>query len=86
MPAIDVEHSPSNRFISDKSKREKVIEQLKIFENKIAEYYGKTPVIYTNKECYELYIKDNFPKNPIWICDLRKAPIVTGKQIGRAHV
>ena len=74
VPAIDVEHSPGNKYSSKKEVRSKVVEELKVFEQKIRNHYGCYPLIYTNKECYELYIKDNFSKNPIWICDLKDEP------------
>ncbi|OJU48192.1 MAG: hypothetical protein BGN96_12020 [Bacteroidales bacterium 45-6] len=74
VPAIDVEHSPGNKYSSDKEKRSKVVAELKVFEKKLRNFYGCLPVIYTNKECYELYVKDHFPKNPIWICDLGNKP------------
>lgn len=73
-PAIDVEHSPFNLYKKDKASRDKVVKELSVFEKRLRVYYGKYPVIYTNKECYDLYVKDNFPKNPIWICDLSKEP------------
>lgn len=74
IPAIDVEHSTGNVFTSNKAKRKKIVAELQTFERKIRKHYDRTPLIYTNKECYELYIKDNFPDNPIWICDLQKEP------------
>lgn len=74
VPAIDVEHSPANKYSSKKEKREKVVDELKIFEKKLRNFYGRLPVIYTNKECYELYVRNHFPKNPIWICDLKNKP------------
>ncbi|MBP1616448.1 MAG: yegX [Bacteroidetes bacterium] len=74
IPAIDVEHSPGNKYSSQKEKRDKVVAELKVFEKKLRTFYGRLPVIYTNKECYELYIKNHFPKNPIWICDLSNKP------------
>lgn len=74
IPAIDVEHSPGNQYYTQKEKRDKVIDELKIFEKELREHYGHFPIIYTNKECYKLYIKENFPQNPIWICDLDENP------------
>lgn len=74
LPAIDVEHSPCNKYNRKKEKRDAVVRELKVFEKKLRSFYGRYPVIYTNKECYELYVRNFFPKNPIWICDLTGEP------------
>jgi lysozyme len=74
IPAIDVEHSPFNRPCNDKESYSKMIRELRILENALFKHYGKRPVIYTNKECYRMYIKDNFRDNPLWICDLDNEP------------
>lgn len=74
LPAIDVEHSPANPYSKDTAYVKSVIKELCILENELYEYYGLRPVIYTNMDCYKLYIKDHFPHNPIWICSLREEP------------
>jgi len=74
IPAIDVEHSPGNPYSKDTAFVNLVISELKILEDEFFEYYGLHPVIYTNKDCYKLYIKDHFPDNPVWMCDLHNEP------------
>jgi lysozyme len=74
IPAIDVEHSPANPYSKDRKYMELVIEELKTLENELYRHFGVRPVIYTNRDCYKLYIKGNFPDNFIWICDLHKEP------------
>lgn len=74
IPAIDVEHSALNPFSEDAAYRKKVVDELKILENHLYEHYGVHPMIYTNQDCYKLYVKDNFPENPLWMCDLHKEP------------
>lgn len=74
IPAIDVEHSAINRACNDKESHGRMIKELRNLESALFKQYGKRPVIYTNKECYKMYIKDNFPDNPLWICDLHKEP------------
>lgn len=74
IPAIDVEHSPVNKYSNDKKYIQKVIDELVKLENELYNYYGVRPVIYTNKDCYKLYIKDDFPKNLIWMSDLHNEP------------
>ncbi|NDW18595.1 hypothetical protein D0T53_06655 [Dysgonomonas sp. 216] len=73
-PAIDVEHSQHNLYSKDTVYIKRVVDELKVLENELYEYYGCHPLIYTNKECYNLYVKDNFPSNYIWMCDLREEP------------
>lgn len=74
IPAIDVEHSKANPYSKDKSYVKIVIDELKALEKALHEYYGVHPVIYTNKDCYKLYIKGNFPDNIMWISDLHNEP------------
>lgn len=74
IPAIDVEHSKSNVYSKDTSYIALVVKELKNLEAKLYSHYGVHPVIYTNKDCYTLYVKNNFPENPIWMCDLHKEP------------
>ena len=74
IPAIDVEHSPANPYSKDPSFVKNVIKELSVMENELYEYYGFHPVIYTNIDCYKLYINNSFPNNPIWISSLNKEP------------
>lgn len=74
IPAIDVEHSPANPYSKDPVFIKSVIKELKIMENELYEYYGVHPIIYTNTDCYKLYINNSFPNNPIWISSLNKEP------------
>lgn len=74
LPAIDVEHSPANLYSKDQDYITLVVQELKILESELFNHYGVHPIIYTNRDCYKLYIKNNFPDNPIWMCDLVKEP------------
>lgn len=74
IPAIDVEHSKSNPHSKDSTFNASVKNELINLENALYEHYGIRPIIYTNKECYKLYVKDLFPQNYIWICDLHNEP------------
>ncbi|MDR2955340.1 MAG: hypothetical protein LBV43_09685 [Prevotella sp.] len=74
LPAIDVEHSPANLYNKDKKCIDDVVKELKVLESELYEHFGVHPVIYTNGDCYKLYIKGNFPENIIWMCDLHKEP------------
>lgn len=74
IPAIDVEHSTLNVYKKEKEYTDSVVKELKILENELYEHFGVHPIIYTNKDCYKLYIKNNFPENIIWMCDLHNEP------------
>lgn len=74
VPAIDVEHSPTNPYSSDQQYIAKVIRELKELEDELYQHFGVHPLIYTNNNCYKLYVDGHFPKNPLWIVDLEKQP------------
>lgn len=74
IPAIDVEHSPANPYSKDSAFVKSIVKELIIMENELYEYYGVHPIIYTNTDCYKLYINTSFPNNPIWISSLNKEP------------
>ncbi len=76
VPAIDVEHSPVNRYSNDKHYIDRIIEELKKLEHEMYEHYGVRPIIYTNKDCYKLYIMNHFPENFIWMSDLHSEPTI----------
>ena len=74
IPAIDVEHSSVNRYSNDNDYMQLVINELIILERNLYHYYGVRPLIYTNKDCYKLYIEGRFPENKIWMSDLHNEP------------
>ncbi|MFR9166215.1 MAG: glycoside hydrolase family 25 protein [Dysgonomonas sp.] len=74
IPAIDIEHSGDNPYSKDSTYNNLVIAELKNLENALYEYYGVRPILYTNRECYKLYVQNNFSENYIWLCDLKNKP------------
>lgn len=74
IPAIDVEHSPANPYTKDTTFFNMVVKELTVLENELYEYYGVHPIIYTNRDCYKLYIEKYFPENPIWISSPDEEP------------
>ena len=80
IPVIDVEHSHYNKHSWDKSYQMLVIDELKKMEAVMFEYYGVRPIIYTNRDCYKLYIKEHFPENLIWMCNLYNEPNITDNE------
>lgn len=73
-PAIDVEHSKDNVYSQDTAYVKRVIGELLILESELYNYFGVHPIIYTNKDGYKLYVKNNFQDNYIWMCDLHNEP------------
>jgi len=73
-PVVDVEYSSSNRRVVDKTTIKERITELKQFDSTIYSRKHIHPVIYTNKECYEDLIRDNFHKNDLWLCNLSDTP------------
>ncbi len=69
VPAIDIEHSKVNLYNKDKDYKKIVIQELKSLDSTLLAHYGVHPIIYTNKDCYKLYIKDNFRDNILWLSD-----------------
>ncbi len=71
-PVIDLE------FYGDKSKdpptKEHTESILIPLLDKLEKYYGKKPIIYASKSTFDLYLKDKFKENPIWIRDILKTP------------
>lgn len=66
-PIIDVE-------VSRKYKKEDVLKQLKDMIYLLEKEYQKKVIIYTDYKAYNLFIKDEFKSNPLWIRDIKKYP------------
>lgn len=74
IPAIDVEHSKGNPYNKDKDYQKIVVQELKALDSTLYAFYGVRPIIYTNKDCYKLYVKDNLRDNILWLSDLYNEP------------
>jgi lysozyme len=59
-PVLDVEQSYG---VPNKKLRQRVKEWLTTVEN----YYGVTPILYTNVDFYEQILKDEFDDYPLWV-------------------
>lgn len=69
-PMIDVEKSTLNPFKSTK----KVVLRLRDLIHRLHVHCYTRPIIYTNKNCYNKYIKNYFPNRRLWISDLSGEP------------
>lgn len=59
-PVLDVEQSYG---VPNKKLRQRVKEWMETIKN----YYGVTPILYTNVDFYEQILKDEFDEYPLWV-------------------
>ena len=67
-PIIDLEIS------TKKYKKKDVVKNLEEMVDKLEEHYKKRVIFYVNYNTYNAYIKNEFPKNKIWITDYKYFP------------
>ncbi|MEO8512353.1 MAG: GH25 family lysozyme [Ignavibacteria bacterium] len=70
-PVLDIEFPPDMATEKDKSK---LIGEIYMCLYKLKNYYGKTPVIYTDYDCYDNYLKPEFKDFDFWIRDIHDTP------------
>ena len=69
-PVIDLEFYRSDNLPSADAVRE----SLRILVNRMQNAYGKTPIIYTTKACWETYLKDADFAYTLWIRSIFTSP------------
>ena len=69
-PVIDLEHYRS----SDLPPVEKVQENLRVMLERLSDFYGKKPIIYTTESCWETYLKDTDLQYTLWIRSVYEPP------------
>ncbi|MBR1626821.1 MAG: hypothetical protein IJ681_06725 [Bacteroidales bacterium] len=74
-PVVDFEASYGNRL--GKYQTKQVQNNLLKCLREMEKHYGLKPIIYTNVETYNKYIKGNFDEYPLWICKLCNEPSKT---------
>jgi len=67
---VDVEEWGNNIRRS----RSEIVTDLREFVSRVEKSRHQKIVIYTNEDCYKLYIQDAFPDNDIWICSFNHKP------------
>ncbi|NVO11569.1 MAG: lysozyme [Bacteroidales bacterium] len=70
-PILDVEESGN---YTNRNNPKLVIKEIRDFINYVEARSSRKVIIYTNEHEYNKYIKDNFNKNPLWICSLDEEP------------
>ncbi len=71
-PVLDVELYGGNKH--DPETRNKVISEIFNCLRTLERHYGRSPIIYTNVETYENFIKGNFDDYDLWLCKLCNEP------------
>ncbi|MHA7970286.1 glycoside hydrolase family 25 protein [Rhizobium sp. CAU 1783] len=72
-PVIDVEYngeSSCKRRVS----REKVLEKMQVFMDKLERHYGQRPIIYTAPDFYRDNLRGAFPNHPFWLRSVAAHP------------
>lgn len=62
---VDVEFYAD--FFSNHPSRERVRSILDPLLERLTEHYGVPPILYATQEPYDLYLRDAYPNDPIWI-------------------
>ena len=70
-PILDVEESGN---FTNRNNPKLVIKEIRKFISYVEARSSRKVIIYTNEHEYNKYIKDNFNKNPLWICSLDEEP------------
>lgn len=77
-PVVDIEFY--GNYKKDHPSKAKTQAELQIMLNILKSHYGKEPIIYATQSSYNLYIKDNFPNNDIWIRNVYFKPSLYNKR------
>ena len=68
-PAIDLEFSGNCKA---ENRLPDLLSEIEMYISIIEKHYKKKVIIYSTYDFYNLYLKDNFKDNPIWIRDIYK--------------
>lgn len=71
-PVVDIEYYADKK--SNKPTKEETEQILRPLLEKLEEYYGVKPIIYTTLPVYFRYIKENFSDYPLWIRNVNFEP------------
>ncbi|NLN97753.1 MAG: glycoside hydrolase family 25 [Eubacteriaceae bacterium] len=66
-PVIDIELY--GEYLEKPMEAKKVKKNIKEMIERLTSYYEKSPIIYTNYQTYDLYLKNDFKDSRIWIAD-----------------
>ena len=72
-PVIDVEWNHQSRC-KKRPSRERVLEKMQVFMDRLERHYGQRPVIYTAPDFYADNLKGAFPNHPFWLRAVAQHP------------
>ncbi|WP_331376814.1 glycoside hydrolase family 25 protein [Sinorhizobium chiapasense] len=72
-PVIDVEWNGESSC-KRRPSRERVLEKMQVFMDKLERYYGQRPIIYTAPDFYRDNLKGAFPNHPFWLRSVAAHP------------
>ncbi len=74
-PVIDVEWNGESSC-SQRISRDRVIEKIKVFSEKLERHYGQRPIIYTAPDFYKDNLQGEFLTHPFWLRSVAAHPSV----------
>lgn len=77
-PAVDVEFYADKEFAPPE--REDVQRELTVFIDRLTQYYGISPVIYSTRRAYDRYISGSYKNCDIWIRDIFTEPVLSDRE------
>lgn len=72
-PVIDVEWNGESSC-KRRPSREKVLEKMQVFMDKLERHYGQRPIIYTSPDFYRDNLQGAFPDYPFWLRAVARHP------------
>ena len=72
-PVIDVEWN-GDSSCTRRPSREKVLEKMQVFMDKLERHYGQRPIIYTSPDFYRDNLQGAFPDYPFWVRAVARHP------------
>ncbi|TIT36310.1 MAG: muramidase [Mesorhizobium sp.] len=72
-PVIDVEWN-GDSSCQRRPSREKVLEKMQVFMDKLERHYGQRPIIYTSPDFYRDNLRGAFPDYPFWLRAVARHP------------
>ncbi|QLL65603.1 glycoside hydrolase family 25 protein [Sinorhizobium mexicanum] len=72
-PVIDVEWNGESSC-KRRPSRERVLEKMQVFMDKLERHYGQRPIIYTAPDFYRDNLKGAFPNHPFWLRSVAAHP------------
>jgi lysozyme len=72
-PVIDVEWNAESSC-KRRPSRERVLEKMQVFMDKLEAHYGQRPIIYTAPDFYRDNLKGAFPNHPFWLRSVAAHP------------